>query len=114
MCSIKMSQRRVVIWASILKKKLQKFWADLSSSPEGRDYRNIHPFLQGRPPAQLRFSLPCTLHEDAGTYSKTKSCNIVSWSSILGLGTEAEIKHPTFTHLKQAGEEVPVPVWRKY
>ena len=59
--------------------RVEQFWTNLQSSAEGRRVCQLHPFVKGKSPADLRFTLPFTLHEDAGPYSKGHSTNLLSW-----------------------------------
>ena len=61
------------------------FWVGLISA-KGRDFFELHPCLKGKTPADLAYSVPLFLHEDAGPYAKRKSANIVSYNGILGRG----------------------------
>ena len=79
------------------------FWQRLFSTPQGMQLRYSHPYLRGKTPAQLKFSLPGSLHEDAGPFTKVKSTNIISWSSCLGKGKELSCKFVAFSHIKVAG-----------
>ena len=71
---------------------IRTFWDGLLSSAEGQQLRDLHPKLRGRSPRDLQHTIPVTLHEDAGPFSKNKSCYVISWSSVLGCGTEFETK----------------------
>ena len=52
------------------KAKLESFWANLFSTPEGKELQSLHPHLHGRTPEALCTSIPAILHEDAAPYSK--------------------------------------------
>ena len=71
------------------------FWRGLFSSPEGMEFKSLHPHLRGKTLAQLAHSIPLRIHEDAGPFTKTKSMDVVSFSSMLGRGTELQTKYPS-------------------
>ena len=48
--------------------------------------------------------LPIVLHEDGGPYGVGKTTNIVSFSSLLGRGSELECKFPIATCMQVTGE----------
>ena len=70
------------------------FWRGLFSSEEGMDLKQLHPHLRGKTLAQLSHHIPLRIHEDAGPFTKIKSVNVLSCSSLLGKGTELESKYP--------------------
>ena len=72
--------------------KCSRFWEGIYASTSGREMFDLHPCLQGKTPANLRHAVPVFLHEDAGPYSKARSANCISYSSILGIGREKETK----------------------
>ena len=76
---------------------IEQFWNDLFSTPEGLELQQLHPMLKGKTVRQLRYTLPLRIHEDAGPYTRGgKSVNIISWSSLLGSGSELETKYHCF------------------
>ena len=44
---------------------------------------------------ELSTRFPIRVHEDAGPFSKNLSMDVLSWSSVNGRGTEAEVKYST-------------------
>ena len=70
--------------------RLQACWSQLFSSVDGKELHRLHPLLRGRFPADLATSIPIVVHEDAGPFSKRKSCDIIDYSSVLGEGKEIE------------------------
>ena len=82
---------------------LQSFWTGLFASPAGRELRARHNFLRHKSPWDLRHTIPLALHEDAGPYAKKKSCNVITFFSLVGQGTELETHFLVMTELKKAG-----------
>ena len=76
------------------------FWESLQSSPAGADLWRLHPWLQDRTPAQLRFHLPLVVFDDAGPVSKTSSTYVRVWYSLLGRGSEKETRYLLATGTK--------------
>ena len=69
------------------------FWRNLFSTPEGMEMKQLHRHLKNKTLAQLARTIPVRLHEDAGPFTKTKSMNVISWSSLLGRGSDLESKY---------------------
>ena len=69
------------------------FWNGLFSSAEGMRFKSLHPHLRNMPMSVLRTRIPVRVHEDAGPFTKVKGVNLISWSSLLGHGSELETKH---------------------
>ena len=80
------------------------FWEHLYYNHEGRQLWDLHPLLRTSTPADMKYILPCVVHADAGPFTRgsRESCDIIDWSSILGVGTEIEVKMPFATELKQS------------
>ena len=94
------------------KEKLVGFGTGLFSSRKGRELRRAHPLLRGKSPRSLESTIPIVLHEDAGPYSKRHSAIVVSWSALLGIGTELECKVVHHTLVKNTGQcWVGEPAW---
>ena len=72
-----------------------EFWRNLFSSKRGMEFKATHPILRNMTIQQLSTMIPLRLHEDAGPFTKMKGVNLISWSSLLGRGTELESKHQT-------------------
>jgi hypothetical protein len=85
---------------------LLSFWTGLYNSIEGQRLFSEHKQLQGRTPQDLIHTLPLVVHEDAGPYGKTQSVVEVSWSSLLGKGTDLQCKYVSFTYLKETKAEL--------
>ena len=79
--------------------RCQRFWEQYLSTPEGIEAASQCPYLAGRDSRNLRYTLPCLLHEDAGPYSKRKGMNVVNWTPLLGEGTDLEMHFVCFTHV---------------
>ena len=56
--------------------------------------------LHNKQVGDLVTTVPCVLHSDAGPCTKTRSANIVSWSSLVGRGPEKTSKLQVYTNLK--------------
>ena len=61
---------------------LAEFWDSTTGKKLARD----HPILRGRRRRQLLKTILVGVHGDAGEFSHQDSVNVISWSSIVGLG----------------------------
>ena len=68
--------------------KVKSFWQGFYGRPENEEAISLHPSLIGKTPDDLATCIPCTLHQDAGPYSKRKSAECISFSSLLADGPE--------------------------
>ena len=68
------------------------FWQGFFGRPENAEAIAVHPALSGKTPDDLTYCIPCTLHQDAGPYSKRRSAECISFSSLLGSGSEKTTK----------------------
>ena len=85
--------------------RLQLFWEGLFASHQGKHLRELHPHLKGKARFDLRHTAPLRLHEDAAPFAKTSSViNSISWSPIMGKGTELECKYLFCSHVKENDE----------
>ena len=75
-------------------------WSNLYSSDEGQRLWAEHPHLRGKTPADLRFTAPLTLFQDAGPFTKKKSFEMVSLAGLLGMGAELDSKIVSMVWLK--------------
>ena len=73
----------------------REFWRGLFSSEQGMQYARSHPHLQGKTVKDLETTIATRLHEDSGPFTKVKGVDVLSWSSLLGKGTEKECKYQT-------------------
>ena len=87
------------------------FWRGLHSSPQGRHFWRIHPWLRGRSAADLRRHIPVIVHDDAGPVSKSSSAYVRNWWSLLGVGRETETRFLLSTVMKEQ-HELPDLSWR--
>ena len=71
----------------------EMFWRDLFSTEDGMQYKQLHPHLKHKTVAQLKTSIACRVHGDAGPYTKVSGVNVVSWSSMHGRGIDLETKY---------------------
>ena len=62
--------------------------------------------------AQLEHVVPLLLHEDAGPITKKLGANTVSFSSLLGIGSEKVAHFIITTYIKAKGDESELPFWR--
>ena len=81
--------------------KLKQFWGEFLSRPRTRDFAGRHPFLKGKRANDLVNTLPCSLHSDAGPFSKKLSCNCVSFGSLLSEGQENVTGFLVHTNVKE-------------
>ena len=80
-----------------------RFWHGYRNSADGREAIALHPHLKHFTDEDFKYTVPCVLHEDAGPYSKNRSCDIVSWSSLTGRGSDLMTKYVHHTELKHSG-----------
>ena len=97
------------------KSRLEAFWRNLFASPEGQQYKSIHPVLRNKTVEELSSTIPITLHEDAGPYAKGKSANSLSWQPLLGSGSDLEQNFLHHTEIKRSGAPCYCfPAWRHF
>ena len=68
--------------------ELRSFWTGLFSRPEGMELKRDNSFLRDKAIADLMTVVPLCIHEDAGPYAKQRSANGISFSGLLGRGTD--------------------------
>ena len=85
------------------KSRLEACWRNLFASPEGQQYKSIHPVLRNKTVEELSSTIPVTLHEDAGPYAKGKSANSLSWQPLIGSGSDLEQNFIHHTEIKRSG-----------
>ena len=83
--------------------KLRSFWSTFLSRPRTREWADRHPDLRDKQVADLVCTIPCVLHTDAGPCTKSAACNCISWSALLGEGSEKLTKFLICSHLKPTG-----------
>ena len=79
------------------------WWNQFFASTKGKQFKSLHPWLQGRSPEQLKFHLPLMIFDDAGPFSNTCSTFARTWYSLLGLGAEKETRFLIGSGLKDGG-----------
>ena len=84
---------------------MQEFWHEFLERPACHEFHNIHPWLRGRSPAELKWHLPLMLFDDAGPVSATSSSFARAWYSILGRGSERETRFLIITGIKDDARE---------
>ena len=89
--------------------RLLAFWQGLLARPLGREMASRIQYLNGKTPSQLKNTIPLVVHEDAGPCSKSKSANCISFSSLLGIGSEKSCKYLVSTYLKNRGDRSQAP-----
>ena len=77
-----------------------KFWTQFLARAENAKWAATHPALRGKLPIELRLTVPCSMHEDAGPISKLSSADCVSWSSIVGEGDEKVTHLLSWSYIK--------------
>ena len=90
---------------------LRDFWSQFMSKPVNREWASHHPVLRGRSAADLECMVPCTIHQDAGPYSKKSSCDCWSFSSLLANGNETLTKYLMATSIKLSGQKPSDRAW---
>ena len=95
------------------KVKLKRFWSDLFSSDEGKEFQRLHPNLTGRTPEELETSIPFIVHEDAAPYGKKSSVNVLQWGPLLTHGSDIESRfvHHNYIAKKGAPAETARKAW---
>ena len=91
--------------------RLKEFWSGFYSKPENQAIAKVHPALIGKRAADLNDIVPCVLHQDTGPFSKLKSADCVSFSSLVGAGPEKVCKFLIMTYIKTAGAVPPAAAW---
>ena len=73
---------------------VRQFSESLKASDVGARLWDVHPNLGSNTPQYLERTLPLALHEDAdaGPYVKRRSANVLSLSSVLGVGLDIDCK----------------------
>jgi len=78
-------------------KDCRSFWC----SDEGKKIASEHPVLKNKTAEDLYATVPLGMHGDGGAYSKQDSLYVVSWNSLMGLGSTTS-KRFIFTLLRKA------------
>ena len=82
---------------------LGQFWAGMLQDAEWAAHVREHRTLRDFGPADWRRVVPVTLFEDAGPYTKTHSCNVLSWGSFFASGGEKVSHFLLASYIKEAG-----------
>ena len=88
---------------------LFKFWDGLWSRSGSEFLWQEHQHLRHKTPRELSCCIPASWFEDAGPYTKSASVQVVSLSSLMGIGSEIDCKLIMGVHLKTSGEQGLVP-----
>ncbi|CAK0847717.1 unnamed protein product [Prorocentrum cordatum] len=86
------------------KTKLRGFWRDFLSRPANADLRANHPIIGGMGIDELETVIPLTMHADAGPYSKTSACYVVSFGSLVGVGEAKLTKFMCASYVQRSGQ----------
>ena len=86
------------------KAKLRGFWQGFLSRPANADLRNNHPVIGGMGLDELETVIPLTMHADAGPYSKTSACYVVSFASLVGVGEAKLTKFICASYVQRSGQ----------
>ena len=70
------------------KRKVNAFWDVLFQSPVRRAWAQQHASLRGKTSEDLYTAVPLAVHEDAGPCAKKLSARCLSFSGVLGEGSE--------------------------
>ncbi len=87
------------------------YWCAVRSKPCNRDLMESHPVVAGLGFEALQYVIPLTFHADAGPFSKTTACYVVSFSSLLGLGEAKLCKYMCAAHVKRNGGDQDFHWW---
>ena len=85
--------------------RVLSFWESLSRSPAGVELWQLHPWLRGRSPQDLRRHVPVVLFDDAGPISNSQSSYVRQFYGILGQGADRETHLLLSTGLTNDGLE---------
>eukprot|EP00974_Lingulodinium_polyedra_P050053 4813753-Lingulodinium_polyedra.AAC.2 len=88
---------------------LEDWWAKLQSTPAGRDFWELHPWLRQRSPGDLKWHVPAMLFDDFGPVTSTRSTMARVWYSLVGVGSERETRFLLCTGMK--GGSLPDLSW---
>ena len=86
------------------KTKLRGFWRDFLNRPANADLRANHPIIGGMGIDELETVIPLTMHADAGPYSKTSACYVVSFASLVGVGEAKLTKFICASYVQRSGQ----------
>ena len=99
----KLNPRKCAVHFGTRPEGVSDWWAQPAATEEGRSLWRLHPWLQGKTPADLKYHLPLVLFDDAGPVSKANSSYCRCYSSILGVGSEKESRVVIASGLKVEG-----------
>ena len=82
------------------------FWTKfLARGAERKACADTMPLLRGKSASELKMVIPCAVHEDAGPCSKVLSANCITFSSLLGTGSERVTHFVCATKIKKRGDD---------
>eukprot|EP00969_Alexandrium_andersonii_P235310 10389327-Alexandrium_andersonii.AAC.1 len=91
------------------RRKLAAFWQGFM--PRNPEVAAAHPIVGGMSSAELETVIPLTLHADAGPFTRTKACYVVSFSSLLCTGDAALTKFPRASYVQSSGAAKDQAFW---
>ena len=95
-------------------KDVLQFWRGFFRRDQCCRWAQHHPFLVGKTVQELKYTIPLTIHEDAGPCSKTSSSNCVGFSSLLSRGDEKMCKFLCFSFIKSTTQNrCEYDAWRR-
>lgn len=86
--------------------RVRSFWEQFWTTKNDK-YLSEHPLLRGLALDDLACIVPLVLHQDAAPITKLLGANMISVSSILGLGSEKTTQLLIATHIKRNKAEAP-------
>ncbi len=86
-------------------RRLKPFWEEFLGRPRTGAFAARHPFLKDKTAADLAHTVPCSVHTDAGPFSKKLSCTCVSFGSLLSQGQEKVTRFLVYSNVKKTPSE---------
>jgi len=95
---------------------IKRSWEGLFASPDGRDFKQLHPSLKDKTPDQLATSIPIVIHEDAAPYGKKRSVSVLQWGPLITNGSDIESRFVHHGYIVQKPEtpEIARPSWDRF
>ena len=88
---------------------VQEFWEKLRGTPSGRAMWDLHPWLRGKSPGDLRYHVPLAMFDDDGPISNLSSAYVRQFYSVLGTGSDKETRYLLSTGI--SGSPLPDESW---
>ena len=93
------------------RRNIRSFWEQFLGRPANQDVKHNHPIAGGKDFNFLETVIPFTIHADAGPFSKTTACYVVSCASLLGPGEAKITKFACASYVQAAGGRGDEPWW---